>query len=597
MEQSIESLVRDFHNELNDMREQGLFCDIVINISDEKRKLYAHRAVLASSSPYFRGLFTSGFKESKQIEVEIPGITGTDMAEIIRYSYTRKAIVNPDNVESLLFTADRLHITGLIKYCCEYLIRNLEPGNVIGILKFSQYLGLPRLFIKAWNFLMQHFIQIVDTSSEFQQLSVDDLCLILEADDLNVPTEDDACLAALQWVNFSIDLRKCHYTKLLSSVRLGLVGKKTFDQYLMSNDYIFGSPDFKQLIKKGYKLCEINHQSHFSLLQGPSNPMLRPRVPYEVIFVVGGWSVDGVCGVLETYDTRADRWYRNTQHHYDENIAYHTVVSLGVCVYVIGGYSAPSKYFNAVKRFDCVSKLWMEIAPMHSKRCYVSGTTLDGLVYACGGFDGQTRHSSAERYNPSDNQWIMICPMQRVRSDAGACGLNGKLYVGGGFNGRDCLDSVEMYDPSEDQWTIIQPLSTLRSGAAFVTFAGFVYVIGGFSGMNRLRTVERYDASTNKWESTMDMTVGRSNFATAVCDDMIFVIGGFDGVGTTDKVECYDADEDEWFEAANLLIGRSATSACTISGLPNVRDYTFYGKTPNTHASPCKHKFQMDHEI
>ena len=39
-----------------------------------------------------------------------------------------------------------------------------------------------------------------------------------------------------------------------------------------------------------------------------THPLARPRVPHEILFVVGGWSGGSPTNVIETYDTRADRW-------------------------------------------------------------------------------------------------------------------------------------------------------------------------------------------------------------------------------------------------------------------------------------------------
>lgn len=39
-----------------------------------------------------------------------------------------------------------------------------------------------------------------------------------------------------------------------------------------------------------------------------NNPIARPRVPHELLFVVGGWSGGSPTNIVETYDTRADRW-------------------------------------------------------------------------------------------------------------------------------------------------------------------------------------------------------------------------------------------------------------------------------------------------
>lgn len=39
-----------------------------------------------------------------------------------------------------------------------------------------------------------------------------------------------------------------------------------------------------------------------------TNPLARPRVPHELLFVVGGWSGGSPTNIVETYDVRADRW-------------------------------------------------------------------------------------------------------------------------------------------------------------------------------------------------------------------------------------------------------------------------------------------------
>jgi len=36
------------------------------------------------------------------------------------------------------------------------------------------------------------------------------------------------------------------------------------------------------------------------------NPIARPRVPYEILFAIGGWSTGSPTSFVETYDTRCD---------------------------------------------------------------------------------------------------------------------------------------------------------------------------------------------------------------------------------------------------------------------------------------------------
>lgn len=39
------------------------------------------------------------------------------------------------------------------------------------------------------------------------------------------------------------------------------------------------------------------------------HPFLRPRIPAEVIFVMGGWSAGSATNVVETFDVKSNRWF------------------------------------------------------------------------------------------------------------------------------------------------------------------------------------------------------------------------------------------------------------------------------------------------
>jgi hypothetical protein len=40
----------------------------------------------------------------------------------------------------------------------------------------------------------------------------------------------------------------------------------------------------------------------------PIPEIARPRIPHEILFVVGGWTEDNTRHFIEAYDTRRDRW-------------------------------------------------------------------------------------------------------------------------------------------------------------------------------------------------------------------------------------------------------------------------------------------------
>lgn len=65
----------------------------------------------------------------------------------------------------------------------------------------------------------------------------------------------------------------------------------------------------------------------------------------------------------------------------------------------------------------------------------MSVVELNGFIYAMGGFNGEIRMSSVERYDPATNQWSLIESMNYVRSDGHACVVGNKIYIIGSCNG------------------------------------------------------------------------------------------------------------------------------------------------------------------
>ncbi|XP_033728458.1 kelch-like protein 10 [Pecten maximus] len=553
----------------DELRRFGQLCDAVIKV--EHQEFPIHRAIMSASSPYFRALFTNALDVVERREVEIPGVTADIMQIIIDYAYTRRATIDENNVECLLPAADQFLVHGLVKRCCDFLAGQLEAGNCIGIHNFARYYFCPSLERISYRYLMHNFSEVFAISNEYIDLCVEDVCEILSSDDLNVKNEEMAFMAILRWIDYDPTNRRCHITDLLRTVRLGLLSTQYFVEKVKSHPYVKENDQCKPLVIETLKfLYDLDMDEDKDL--DITNPLARPRVPHEVMFVVGGWSGGSPTNVVETYDMRADKWIVCDTG--DEGPrAYHGTVTIDKKIYVAGGFDGV-EYFNSVRCFDPVTKTWSEAAPMNAKRCYVSTAVLRGCIYAMGGYDGHVRLNTAEQYFPDRNQWTVVAPMNHQRSDASATTLHDKVYICGGFNGQECLNSSEYYDPATNQWTCFAPMRNRRSGVGVIGYGDQIYALGGFNGAARMNTGERYNPHTDSWQTIPMMYNPRSNFGIEVIDEMIFAIGGFNGVTTIFNVECFDRNSEEWFDATDMNIYRSALSACVINGLPNVHDYT-----------------------
>ncbi|KAH9381272.1 hypothetical protein HPB48_003253 [Haemaphysalis longicornis] len=149
-----------------------------------------------------------------------------------------------------------------------------------------------------------------------------------------------------------------------------------------------------------------------------------------------------------------------------------------------------------------------------------------------GGFDGEGRTSSCERYDASRNQWkLVVASMHDVRSDASAVAAAGRIHVMGGFTGLDVLDTVEYYEPMTDTCT------------------------------RRLGSVEKLDVRREGWSPLPSMSFPRSNFVAALLEGSIYAAAGFNGTATVSLVERYDIEARQWHRAVDLSITCSAATA------------------------------------
>ncbi|OCT57730.1 kelch-like protein 10 [Xenopus laevis] len=561
----MEESVRD-REIFNELRQEGRLCDVIISVGSVS--FSAHKIILCGCSCYFRQLFTGSWSEPKRWHFTIPGLSPEMMRLILDFAYTGVVVVTADNVEELFVAADQFNIMGMVRACMDFMGSQLHPENCLGIWKFTQYYLCPELGQKAHTYLLRHFQQVASASHEFCTVAPEDLAEMIESDELNVQQEEALFQLIVQWIKVEPETRRHSISTLLPKVRLALIATDYLLNTVQEHEYVKLSGPCQSLITNALRL-------RYSLnMNGPSasdfkNPLTRPRLPYNILFAIGGWSGRSPTSAIEVYDVQADRW---TEFEGHSPRAYHGAVFLGGFIYVMGGFDS-ADYFNSVKRFSLAQKTWEEVSPMHTRRCYLSVAVLDGYIYAMGGFDGYVRLNTAERYEPHTNQWSLIGTMHEQRSDASATVLHAKVYICGGFNGNECLSTAEVYSPDTNQWTLIAPMSSRRSGVGVITFGNQIYAVGGFDGSDRLNSAEYYDPAYNSWSDAPPMFNTRSNFGIEVLGNRLYVMGGFNGATTTCNVEYLDEKANEWFDATDMSVFRSALSCCVLPGVPDVWDF------------------------
>ncbi|CAG5117313.1 unnamed protein product [Candidula unifasciata] len=509
---------------------------------------------------------------SPYYEVTLTGVSPETMNDIIEHAYGGQVVVSAHNVEQLLPAADRFQVTSLLKACCDFLSGELSIGNCISIVKFaSHFYQCDALREKGTKYLLDNFTSVFQTSPEFEKLTCKELLSILKADQLNAKYEELVLDAIIRWVIADVEDRQKHIHELVRCARVGLMlpdnMREFVDSWLLSGNL---NTEFNSVT---IQVMESVLQLQKQQMNEVDGAMFSPRLPRDIMFVIGGSNFGFPLNLVEAYDCRTWLWSIICPYEFAPR-SYHGMVTLDNEIYIIGGFSG-QVYLSSCCKFKPETLTWQDVTPMNTKRCYVGVAELKGYLYAVGGYDGVYRLNSAERFNKNKNQWSFISPMTHQRSDAGVAVLDDKLYVCGGFNGMECIRAVEMYDPDIDRWFSVPGMPLGRSGLGVVAYKNYLYAVGGFDGSDssvRLSTMEYYSPETRQWTSLEPMPHPRSNLAVEVLEDILYAIGGYSGDRTTSLVECYDFSTNTWYQSTRLSHNRSALGVCVVSGLPNTAD-------------------------
>ncbi|KAK5642130.1 hypothetical protein RI129_008297 [Pyrocoelia pectoralis] len=477
--------------------------------------------------------------------------------------------------DGIQFQIHRIVLSAVSAY---FKVNQLNPTNCFGILRFAKHYFCTELEKEGKRYVRHNFVELLNEGKEFDDLSFLEVVELLEDDELNVTSEKVVYKAVKRWVTIDSNARKGNLLRLLKCVRFENIYPDYIPVKVFSWDLVTQCQVKMLSSQSNINFLSFVIYEHTNENENLRNNLWKPRVPYDILFAIGGWSAGCPTNFIETYDIRADCWLLSGDNDCAPR-AYHGLCALNGFLYMIGGFDG-NEHFNTVRCFDPIKHKWSECACMYYPRCYVSVVMHNNKIYALGGYNGRTRMKSVERYDPKINQWELIRPMQRQRSDASAAVLHDKIYIVGGFNGHEVMSSGEVYDTLSDQWTFIPSMMSPRSGVSLLAFKDSIYALGGFNGYYRLSTGERYTPGTSaEWMEIAKMLNPRSNFATAILDDHVFVIGGFNaGSSTVSFVERYDPDINEWRNASPMNVNRSALSACVLSGLPNAKDYCYRGK-------------------
>jgi N-acetylneuraminic acid mutarotase len=211
---------------------------------------------------------------------------------------------------------------------------------------------------------------------------------------------------------------------------------------------------------------------------------------------------------------------------------------------------------------------WQRLSNMPTPRSEVPVVTLDGKIYAAGGYTagiGIPVHGQAvvEVYDPPTGEWTRIADLPAARHHPMAAAAAGRVFVFGGYDANTDQPTATAwsYDPATDRWSDVAPMPGPVAAGAAVAAGDQIFVVGGVPAGTSLF---RYDPDTNTWTEHAPMPRPSEHLAGALYEGNLYAIGGRWGGDELTKVDVYDIAADSWAAATPLQEARGGFGAVAL---------------------------------
>ena len=173
-----------FH--LNELRNQETLCDVTIIVNH--RRFRAHKVVLCAASSYFSAMFTSGFQETSQAEINIEG-NSEAFERLLDFAYTGTLKLSPELISEIISMASYMQFNKAAPLCSRYLkaaykkkaIRLPDAFNILNLAITHEFPSLQR---HAQNYLAANLVEFSSTSSFLKEASAEYVESLLKRKDL-----------------------------------------------------------------------------------------------------------------------------------------------------------------------------------------------------------------------------------------------------------------------------------------------------------------------------------------------------------------------------------------------------------------------------
>ncbi|PSN37426.1 hypothetical protein C0J52_19033 [Blattella germanica] len=496
---------------LFELQQSECLCDVTINVNG--RNIKAHKAVLASASPYFRTMFSSGLKEATENSIVLHEMEYSAVREIVCFFYTGQIEITEDNVYWLMEIADLLQVSSVKASCSHYLISTLNTSNCLSAYARASLQNYNDLAHKAFRFVLQNFRHVMQ-EEEFLHVSPEIILKVLSSRLLNVLDEGELLEGVLEWWKHNKTERTQYLKNMTSKINLEKIPMEkllTFKRDPLLADTELSaqiSDSINSVLAQRYDNGDIK-----SLYQLRHKKILwkeRYSSEQEVILAIGGESSGMALGSVECMTLGYDSW----------KCLVPTSIQEG----------EPCEETRV-------------IPTMRYPRFYVAVAAKDYEVFVI-------VLDVVEYYSIQSNVWSDLAPLPVAVQGAGAAFLYQQLYVVGGKGERDNEKRVWMYEEFQNGWHEAPSMNKYRGYHGLVAVGGAIYAIGGIGAENANLYDLKLRSSVALYTEDTDTPAWWANFEKDLLSEfskrkLLSVTSEVDDIADIENIPEIDDDDDD----------------------------------------------------
>ena len=395
---------------LNMQRKQDCLCDVALLTNDD-RKLKAHRNILSAASPFFCKLLQSDMKENREGVVRFEEISGSIMEDVLEFIYTGTVEVTSENAKELIAAGNYLIMPNLKKISGRFLELERTTSNCISTFYFAEKYDCGELIDNSQKFIRSNFSSVA-TMHEFLRLDVMETERWLSSDEVSVEVEAYVFKIILKWIEQNESERKGALEKLFRHVRLDFLSRDYLID-VVTNEFV--QENFVCLktaidaLKRATFSDEVCHTQ-------------SPRIGFETSAIVAWGGKYFLCYLPEKNEWKL---LADTPDSTVLPIVADTVVQCRGQLYV---FSAA----EFVNRYDPVVNSWSSL-DLFVDDDYYKMAVVRGDIYAVGKLDTSEEQTKVIRYNIELCAWeTVLSSHSGFRQDACVVAAGRHLYVIGG---------------------------------------------------------------------------------------------------------------------------------------------------------------------